>query len=340
MIKKAIFEKNISLVLGGAGFIGSHLCDELIKRNKVVCIDDFSTGEEANIDHLLANPDFVFIKHDLNETLDLENIPDLQKFKIQFQGVQEIYNLACPTSPKDFESNIIGNLLTNSLLIKNALEMAMKYEAKFLHFSSSVVYGSRRTDNKRIPETDIGFVDCLSDRSSYDEGKRFAETMIHNYRKVYNIDAKIIRLFRTYGPRMKLDQGHLISDIINNALDNKDIEIFGDENFYSSFCYISDVIDATIKMMNSDLHGPINIGSDVDVNVTAIANKIIEMTKSKSKIAYKDKIVFLTTLCLPDITKARNELGWLPIVTLEKGLEATVNDLRAGKGLIGIKNVN
>lgn len=337
MLKKAIFDKKIVLVVGGAGFIGSHLCDELLNNSKVICVDNFSTGDERNIDHLLADPNFAFIKHDISEALDLEENPALQKFKIQFQGVQEVYNLACPTSPKDFENNIIDNLLANSLAIKNILDIAIKYESKLLHFSSSVIYGPRRADNLKISESDIGLVDNLSDRSSYDEGKRFAETMIFNYKKVYHLDAKIIRLFRTYGPRMKLDQGHMIPGIINNALENKDIEVLGDEKFSSSFCYVTDVIDAATRMMESDLSGPINVGSDVNINITELANKIISMLGSKSKVVYKDEILFLTPLCLPEITKARNDLGWLPIVTLNKGLEETVNDLRASKGL---KNMN
>jgi UDP-glucuronate decarboxylase len=333
MVKKAIFDKKNVLVTGGAGFIGSHLCDELIKDSKVICLDNFSTGDEKNIDHLLAEADFTFIKHDINEPIDFEKFPELQKFKIQFQGIQEIYHLACPTSPINFEKNKMATLLANSYGVKNVLDIALKYKAKFLHFSSAVVYGPRQEDNKKIKEDNIGKVDFLSERSSYDEGKRFAETIILNYRHVYNIDAKILRVFRVYGPRMKLDEGHMIPDFISNALDNKDLVIFGDNNFSSSFCYVSDIIDAAVKMMQSSINDPINIGSDVDINVTDIAQKIIKTLDSKSKITYVDKILFMTPLCLPDITKARNELGWMPIVTIEKGLEKTIDDLRASKRL-------
>ncbi len=336
MTKRVIFDKKNVLVTGGAGFIGSHLCDELIKTCKVICLDNFSTGNEKNIDHLLAESNFVFLRHDITEPIDLENLPELQKFKIQFQGLQEIYHLACPTSPINFEKNKIATLLANSYGMKNTLDLAVKHKAKFLHFSSSVVYGPRREDNKKITEGEIGQVDFLSERSSYDEGKRFAETMVLNYRQAYNIDAKIFRVFRVYGPRMKLDEGLMIPDFISNALDNKDLVILGDKDFSSSFCYVSDVVDASLKIMETDLTGPLNIGSDVDINVADIAQKIINALESKSKITYADKLLFMTPLCLPDITKARNDLGWIPVVTLEKGLEKTIEDLRASKRLKGL----
>ncbi|MEA3463650.1 MAG: GDP-mannose 4,6-dehydratase [Patescibacteria group bacterium] len=336
MPKQAIFDKKNILVTGGAGFIGSHLCDELVKTCKVICLDNFITGDERNIDHLLADPNFVFLRHDITESINLESLPELQKFKIEFQGIQEIYHLACPTSPKDFEKNKIATIDALSIGMKNILDLAVKYEAKLMHFSSTVVYGPRRADNKKIAEEDIGQVDMLSARGCYDEGKRFAETMAANYREARKIDAKIIRLFRIYGPRMKLDQGNMIPDFISNALDNKDLAVLGNKNFSSSFCYVSDCLDAAVKMMDSDLAGPINIGSDINVNVTEVAEKMISMLNSKSKITYADKILFMTPLCLPDIAKAHNELGWMPIVTLENGLEKTIEDLRASKGLKGI----
>ncbi len=337
MSKRAIFDKKNVLVSGGAGFIGSHLCDELVKTCKVICLDDFSTGDEKNIDHLLVDPNFEFIRHDISQPIDLEKMPELQKFKIEFQGLQEIYNLACPTSPVDFEKNIINTMLTQSYGLKNMLDLAIKYQAKFLHFSSSVVYGSRQA-GKKIKETDLGLVDMLSARSSYDEGKRFAETMAVNYARVYKIDVKIIRLFRIYGPRMKLDHGHLIPDFISQALDDKDIIIPGDKNFSSSFCYVSDAVDAAIKIMQTDIGAqPVNIGSDIDVNLSELVKKIITIISAKSKINYGDEHMFITQLCLPDISRARNLLGWLPVVTLEKGLAKTIDDLRASKGLKGIE---
>jgi UDP-glucuronate decarboxylase len=333
MSKRAIFDKPNVLVSGGAGFIGSHLCDRLIQSSKVICLDNFSSGDERNIDHLLAEPNFEFIKHDIVEPLDLEKMPELKKFKIEFQGVQEIYNLACPTSPKDFEKNRLATISACSVGVKNMLDLAGRYQAKFMHFSSSVVYGPRREKGARIKEDDLGQVDFLSERSSYDEGKRFAETLVENYRRVCNLNSKIIRLFRIYGPRMKLGEGNLIPDFIDNALDNIDLVIPGDANFSTALCYVSDCLDAVVKLMESELNEPINIGSDIDVNLTKVCQIIIDNLESKSKIKYADRHLFITELCLPDITKAREQLGWMPVVTLEKGLEKTIDDLRANKGL-------
>ncbi len=337
MSKKAIFDTKNVLVTGGAGFIGSHLCDELVKENKVICLDNFITGDERNIDHLLANPNFEFIRHDITEPIDLESLPELQKFKIQFQGVQEIYHLACPTSPKNFEDNIRDTLLSNSLGVKNALDLAIKYKAKFMHFSSSVVYGPRREGNPKIKENDLGKVDMLSERGCYDEGKRFAETFVHNYKNIFNIDVKIVRLFRIYGPRMKLNDNQMIPDFVNNALDNNNVIILGDENFTSSFCFVEDVVDAALKLMETDLSGPYNIGSDIDINVRDVAQIIIDKIGSKSQIKYADPHLFMTPLCMPDINKIREDIGWMPVMTLDKGLEKTISHLRASKGLKEVK---
>jgi UDP-glucuronate decarboxylase len=336
-MKRTIFDKKNVLIIGGAGFLGSHLCDELIQSAKVICVDNFSSGDEKNIDQLLAHPDFRFIRHDMALPLNLESFPELQDFKIEFQGIQEIYNLACPTAPINFGKNRLANLLANSYAVKNALDLAVKYKAKIMHFSSSVVYGSREPNDHLVKEDNLGMVDMLADRCSYDEGKRFAESMVRTYKDVYEIDAKIIRLFRAYGPRMPLDQGHMLPDFISNALDNKDLVIYGDKNFSSSFCYITDCLDAIVKMMEADTFGPINIGSDEDVNVTALANKIITMIGSKSKVVYAEKMLFMTPLKLPDISKSRDLLGWMPLVSLEAGLTKTISDLRANKGIKRIK---
>lgn len=326
MAKKVIFDKKNVLVAGGAGFLGSHLCDELIKTCKVICVDNFISGSEKNIDHLLANHDFAFINHDLTVPLDLNSIKSLEKFKVQFQGVQEIYNLACPMSPRHFLENRIAVLDANSLVMRNLLNLAVENNAKFLHFSSSVVYGARDVNNvsRKVKESELGNVDNLSARSCYDEGKRFAETMVSCYRDFYNLDTKIIRLFRIYGPRMTLDDDQLIPDLISAALDNHDLTLFGDHTFSSSFCYVEDAVDAAIKMMNSDLKGPFNVGSDVDVNMTDLAELIIKETDSTSKITYAEKKLFMSELLLPDIYQARNELSWMPVVTLENGIKKTI----------------
>ncbi len=339
MPKQVIFDRKNVLVTGGSGFIGSHLCDELIKTCKVICVDNFSTGLERNIDHLLANPNFAFVKHDISEKIELKKLPGLQKFKIDFQGIQEIYNLACPTSPINFQKNIENTLMANSIGVKNILDLSLEYKAKIMHFSSSVVYGPRRADNKKISEKDQGKVDQLSERSSYDEGKRFAETLVMNYKRMYDLDTKIIRVFRTYGPRMKLDDGQMIPDFINNALDGKDLIAIGNKEFKTSACYVDDVVDAAIKLMDLEVNEPINIGSDVDVNIVDLANKVISLTASKSKIVFSSSMLFMTPLPLPDINLAAKLIGWIPVVTLENGLKKTIHDLMASKGLKSVKDI-
>ncbi len=335
MAKKVIFDKKNVVVFGGAGFIGSHLCDELIKTSKVICIDNFVTSRQRNIDHLLAEDDFVFINHDINNPIDLESLSELKKFKIEFQGIQEVYNLACPMSPKNFLENRLNTLRTNSIGILNVLDLAVNYQAKLLHFSSSVVYGLRHDleDGLKVKEDDLGKVNNLSLRSAYDEGKRFTETAVINYRDVLGLEAKIIRLFRVYGPRMELGDDQMIPDFIDNALDDKDLVILGDENFTSAFCYVEDVIDAAAKVMKSDIGGPINIGSDVQINITDVALEVIKQTNSNSKIKYGEKNMFMTELPIPDIALARNNLAWMPLVNLKQGLKKTIFSLQADKGL-------
>ncbi len=340
MPKQIIFDKKNVLVAGGAGFIGSHLCDQLIKDCKVICVDNFISGNERNIDHLLANSDFVFINHDLSQPMDFSAWPELKKFKLEFQGIQEIYNLACPMSPKNFLDNRLPTIEANSYIVRNLLDLAVTYNSKFLHFSSSVVYGPRHLDDRgfKVKESDLGAVNNLSERASYDEGKRFAETIVSTYRSIFKIDAKIIRLFRVYGPRMRSEDGQMIPDFINNALENKDITIYGDEHFSSSFCYIEDVMDAVLKMMKSELAGPINIGSDVDVRLSDLVKMIIQQTESSSQIIYADNLLFFTELLLPDIHVARNDLGWMSVVTLENGLKKTIFDIQAHKKLQGFRS--
>lgn len=333
MNTKAIFDMKNVLVIGGAGFIGSHLCDELIKDSKVICIDNFSSGDEKNIDHLLAHPNFRFIRHDISEPINFKDFYELDSFKIEFQGIQEIYNLACPTTPIHFQQNRMANLLANSYAVKNGLDLALKYQAKFMHFSSSVVYGLRDKENGLVTEDNIGEVDMLSERCSYDEGKRFAESIVKTYKDVHGLDAKIVRVFRIYGPRMAFDRGNMLPDFISHALDNSDLLIYGDKDFASSFCYISDCLDGVMKLMNSDLFGPINIGSDQDITITEVAEKIIEKTGSKSKITYAEDLLFMTPLRLPDISRARELLGWIPLVSLDAGLDKTINQLRADKNV-------
>ncbi|MGI6374040.1 MAG: NAD-dependent epimerase/dehydratase family protein [Patescibacteria group bacterium] len=339
MAREVIFDKKNVLVAGGAGFIGSHLCDELIKTCKVICVDDFISGSERNIDHLLANPDFIFINHNLSQPLVLAEHPELAKFKVEFQGIQEIYNLACPMSPKAFLDNRIEILKANSLVVINLLELARQYQAKFMQFSSSVVYGSRGSSqaaNFKFAETEMGVVNHLSARGAYDEGKRFAETIVNNYREVYQLDTKIVRLFRIYGPRMELNDDQMIPDFINDALDNREIVIPGRAEFSSSFCYIDDALDGITKMMASRLAGPINLGSDVDIKLAEVVDFIIKETHSQSTVKHIDSPLFVSELVLPNIVQAKNDLGWMPVVTLENGLRKTIVDLKVNKRRHGL----
>lgn len=335
MPKGAIFEKKNVVVAGGAGFIGSHLCDELVKTCKVICIDNFVTSDESNIDHLLSHPDFEFIKHDMSTPLDLEVLPELEKFKIRFQGVQEIYNLACPTSPKNFVKNLIATTTANTYVVKNLLDMAVKYKAKFMLFSSSVIYGPRVADDFYFAEDYEGVVNHLTPRACYDEGKRYAETMVNTYKMNYKLDVKIARIFRTYGPRMQLNDGRMLPDFIMNALSGKELVIYGDKHFATTLCYVSDVVDGSIKLMgNKKDVGPVNLGNDLDLILAEVAQKIIEMAGSKSKVVYKPYIEFMTHLGLPNIAKAKKELNWLPMVNLETGLKKFIDYARATKPLL------
>jgi UDP-glucuronate decarboxylase len=330
-----VFEKKIVLVTGGAGFIGSHLCEALLKDARVICLDNFSTSQESNIDTLLRHPDFEFIRHDINSPFDPEAFPELARFKVKFQGIQEIYHLACPTSPKKFEQYRMQTLYANSLGMKNALDLGVRYKAKVVHASTSTVYGPRPADGHFFKEDEFGSQDTLSPRACYDEGKRFAESCCITYKQVHGLDVRIARVFRTYGPRMPLFDGQMIPDFVTNALDGVDLEIFGDAKFNTSLVYVTDVVDGLIKLMASgDDIGPVNFGSDVDMPIVDVANRIIEMTGSTSKITFKPELLFMSQLGLPDLAKAKEKLGWVPLVTIDEGLKKAIDYTIANKTLL------
>ncbi len=332
---KTIFEKNNILITGGAGFVGSHLCEKLIKNNRVICLDNFSTGSVSNIDFLLQHPDFAFVRQDICQPVDLENMPELERFKIKFQGIQEIYHLACPTSAKGFDKFKTATLEANSVGMKNVLDLAAKYKAKIVHISSAVVYGPRTAERTVFQEDETGCVNHLTPRGCYDEGKRFAETMVNTYREVHGLDAKIARIFRTYGPRERLFDGEMVPDFIIDAIDGKDLIIYGDENFSTSLCYVDDIVSGLIKLMAAPADiGPVNLGSSEDLRLVDVAKKIIEMTESESKIVFADPLLFMTPLGLPDTSRAREILGWVPLVRLEDGLQKAIDYTRAYKPLL------
>ncbi len=326
-----VFEKKNILVTGGAGFIGSHLCERLLKEGNVICMDDFSNSSPKNIEHLLQYPDFEFVNYDVHQPLDLSRFDELDKFKVKFQGIQEIYHLACPTSPKDFEKLKMESLLANSMGVINTLDLAVKYRAKYVFTSSSVVYGNP-IDGEKFAESYKGVVDHLTPRGCYDEGKRFAETCVETYRQVYGIDGKIARLFTTYGPRMKLFEGQLIPDFIINALEGKDLIIYGDQSMSTSLCYISDLVDGLVRLMSAAPDVKVaNIGGDTIYTYEEVAQKIIDLAGSTSKIIFENPLMFLTRKGLPDLTYSKDVLGWLPLVRLQDGLQKAIDYTVANK---------
>lgn len=331
--KKLSQRKNV-LVTGGVGFIGSHLCDELIKDSNVICLDDFSSSRVENISHLLQQPNFEFIKHDLSKPIDFKEFRELDKFKVRFQGIQEIYHLACPTSPKNFNEMRIKTIRANSLAVINALELALEYKAKFLFTSSAVVYGPRFKNAPPFTEDYFGYVNFSGPRSCYDEGKRFAESVVNTYRDTYNLDTKIVRIFRTYGPRLSLFDGHMISDFVLQALNNKPMVIYGDQSFSTTLCYSSDMIDGILKMMKSNETGPINLGHYEEYKMADIAKTIQVSLNSSSPIVYKDPLLFMSPLGIPDITLAKEKLGWYPLVPLDEGLLKTIEYVRANQNIL------
>lgn len=335
MPDKPIFEKKNVLVTGGAGFIGSFLCERLLKENKVICVDNFLTSQQSNINHLLKNSDFEFINANISEPFDLESHPELERFKIKFQGIQEIYHLACPTSPKKFDQFRHDTLMANSIGMRNMLDLAVKYQARFFQASTSVVYGMRPPDGHLFREDEFGAFDHLTPRGCYDEGKRFAETMCETYKEVHGLETRIGRIFRTYGPRQALRDGHMIPDFVLDAIGGNDLVIYGDDSFRSSLIFVSDIVDAIVRLMElPEDPGPVNMGSDYDIKLVDVAEKIREMTGSGSKIVFKEPLPFMRDLGLPDLSKMK-EMGWIPLVPLEQGLKKSIEYTVANKDILG-----
>ncbi len=333
-----IFEKKNVIVTGGTGFLGSHLCERLLKEAKVICIDDLSNSAIENISHLLQYPDFEFIRYDVNRPIDLADFPELEKFRVSFQGVQEIYHLACPTSPKNFEQHRLRSLWANSSAMINTLDLAVKYRAKYLFTSSAVVYGETHDSMEAFTEETEGVIHHLSPRGCYDEGKRFAETCVDTYRQVYGLDAKISRIFPGYGPRMKLWDGRLIPDFITNALEGKDLVVYGDENTTQTLCYVSDIIDGLLRQMHTGSEVYIvNFGSDNLYRVADIARAIIQLTASNSKVTFDKPLDYINKKGIPNLTWAKEQLGWIPLVRLEDGLRKSIDFTLANKQALGFK---
>jgi UDP-glucuronate decarboxylase len=298
------------LVTGGAGFIGSHLCDALIGQgHDVLCLDNFFTGQKRNIWHLMDHKQFELIRHDVTQPILLE--------------VDQIYHFACPASPVHYQYNPVKTIKTNVMGTINMLGLAKRVRARILQASTSEVYG----DPKIHPQTEDywGHVNPIGLRSCYDEGKRVAETLMMDYHRQNGVDIKIIRIFNTYGPRMAVNDGRVVSNFIIQALKNEDITVFGKGEQTRSFQYIDDLVAGTLRMMAvDDFIGPVNIGNPDEFTILELAEKVIELTGSRSKIVHKPLPADDPTQRKPDITLAKQKLDWQPKVKLEEGLKKTI----------------
>jgi len=299
------------LVTGGGGFIGSHLCERLVEQgNDVICLDNFFTGSKENIRHLLANPQFELIRHDITWPIYLE--------------VDSIFNLACPASPIHYQYDPIQTTKTSVLGAINVLGLAKRLHIPILQASTSEVYGDPTIHPQ--PEEYWGNVNCIGPRSCYDEGKRCAETLFSDYKNQLGVDTKIVRIFNTYGPKMNKNDGRVVSNFIVQALKNEDITMYGDGLQTRSFCFVDDLVTGLLKMMAtpSNINGPINLGNPQEFTMLELANKIIKFTNSSSKTIHlplpKDDPIRRK----PDITKAKNILNWTPQIETDEGLQRTI----------------
>lgn len=298
------------LVTGGAGFIGNHLCRKLLADgNYVVCLDNFFTGLKKHIADLFDNPKFKLIEHDIVDPIDID--------------CEQIYNLACPASPPHYQYDSVKTLKTSVWGVLNMLEIAKKYNATILQASTSEVYGNPLQHPQN--ETYWGNVNPIGVRSCYDEGKRAAETLMMDYHRQHNTDIRIVRIFNTYGPNMDPKDGRVVSNCIMQALNGEDITVYGDGSQTRSFCYVDDLVNGLILMMNKEgITGPVNLGNPSERTVLNLAEMIKKLTDSKSKIVFKPLPSDDPIKRKPDITLAKNELGWEPKIDIEDGLKNTI----------------
>lgn len=307
-------------VTGGAGFLGSHLCDRLIQEgNDVICVDNLFTGSKDNIRHLLDNPYFEFIRHDIINPLYVE--------------CDQIYNLACPASPVQYQKDPIYTTKTSLYGAFNTLGLAKRTGARILQSSTSEVYGDPEC-NPQV-ESYKGCVNTIGPRSCYDEGKRVAETLFFDYHRKHGVDIKVMRIFNTYGPRMDIGDGRVVSNFIVQALRGDDITIYGEGSQTRSFCYVDDLIEGMVRLMNSrdGFTGPVNIGNPGEFTIKQLAELVIELTGSKSSLKYEELPIDDPTQRRPDITLAGQELGWKPGIDLRSGLIKTIGYFREVLGL-------
>lgn len=301
------------LVTGGAGFIGSHLCEFLLNNgDKIICLDNFFTGSLKNIKHLENNPKFKVISHDIKEPLR----------DVVEEHIDQIYNLACPASPVHYQFNPIETIKANTLGVINVLEFARINGSRVLQASTSEVYGDPEVHPQ--VETYRGNVSILGPRSCYDEGKRVAETLFMDYHRKYRLDIRIVRIFNTYGSRMAENDGRVISNFIVQALKNQKITVFGDGSQTRSFCYVKDMVEGLYKMMNQDYIGPVNLGNTNEIKIIDVAKKIINHTKSSSKIIFNSLPEDDPKQRRPDISLAKEKLSWEPKISFEDGIKKTI----------------
>ncbi len=301
------------LVTGGAGFIGSHLCEYLLNQgNKVICLDNFFTGSKDNISHLSENNNFKVIEHDIIEPFFME------------EEIGQIYNLACPASPVQYQFNAIRTIKANTIGLINVLGFAKKYNARILQASTSEVYGDPLEHPQK--ESYRGNVNTIGPRACYDEGKRVGETLMFDYHRKWGMEIKVARIFNTYGPRMAKNDGRVVSNFIIQALSNQPIAIYGTGNQTRSFCFVSDLIEALVRLMNSPVEftGPVNLGNPGEFTIKELAEKTINLTGSKSKFIYEALPVDDPQQRKPDITLAMSKLNWQPQIKLEDGLKKTI----------------
>lgn len=299
------------LITGGAGFLGSHLCEKLLNENNTIyCLDNLYTGSMDNIQRFMNNKNFNFINHDIINPIDIE--------------VEQIYNLACPASPPHYQKDAIFTLRTNIDGIFNMLELAKKYNARVFQASTSEIYGEPEVH----PQTESyrGNVNTIGIRACYDEGKRVAETICFDYNRQHNVDIRIVRIFNTYGPYMSPDDGRVVSNFIIQSLQNLDITMYGDGSQTRSFCYVDDLIDGFVKMMNSDnFLGPVNLGNPGEFTIKELAEKIIKLTNATSKIKFEPLPSDDPTQRKPIIELANEKLNWQPQINLDEGLQRTID---------------
>jgi UDP-glucuronate decarboxylase len=299
------------LVTGGAGFLGSHLCERLVEQgHDVICVDNFFTSQKTNVAHLLSQPNFDLVRHDITQSIVLD--------------VDQIYNLACPAAPGHYQYNPIKTMKTSILGAIHTLGIAKRCRAKILQASTSEVYGDPEVHPQ--PESYRGAVNPIGPRACYDEGKRAAETLFMDYHRMHRTNVRIVRIFNTYGPRMHPYDGRVVSNFIRQALHNEDITVFGDGSQTRSFCYRDDLVEGMMRMMAApdDCTGPINLGNPDEFTILELAKLVIELAGSRSKIVHKDLPTDDPTRRQPDITLAKNLLKWSPQMPLRDGLENTI----------------